>query len=840
MIILRRNKKIVELFPIGSSKGALNSRRKPLFYGYLRLSRTNNQIRPYKFIVKKGDKESLFPPSEAMKILKKQNVYLIDADEEIEEMLDSLNIEFKKTRICRHCTLEGYITVINRNSAYLSNKEYICRLCAEEEIKRELKYKGLDLSVFNNFKRMLDKTGDLDKVLSVFDPKFNPVKNPDLTLFDKIIAGDDNAPKMKIDDINIPDELKKILKHHGKYLLPVQHLALQNGLLKGENMLVVSATASGKTLIGEIAGVPNAMKGKKFMFLTPLVALANQKYRDFKKKYGKLGLKVAIKVGMSRIKAKEELTLPDDDIKNADIVVGTYEGLDFLLRSGKAGDFGELGTVVIDEIHMLDDKERGPRLNGLIKRLKSLFKNIQIIGLSATIQNPQEIAAEFSMKLVEYGRRPVPLERHLIFAKSEYEKTDIMTKLSRAEYKNVSKKGFHGQTIIFTNSRRKTHSIADYLTKRNIKAAAYHAGLSYSKKSKIEKEFANQKISTVVTTAALAAGVDFPASQVIFESLIMGNKWLTNNEFSQMLGRAGRPSYHDIGKVYLIPEVGRQYGEETEDMQAVSLLESDVDPIYVQYDEDDVLEQCLADICSGRVHAFEELQNAYKNLDLPLSLDEAYDVIHDAGLVKEQNNKISPTSYGKAVSVSFMDLKAAEYIKRSINLKNHDKKKKHVIDPLEIAVKLDPFENAYMSNRLNRRLGKALNANISARLFADSTLDILSSAETISKLDPNLQDALVNMQIEFMSCRCKDRPFCKCFQEELSRRILKQRMIKKDPVDISKKLLKNYQIHSYAGDIFSWLDSVIRTLEAIRRIANAFKNHKVAKECSRLIRTIEN
>ncbi|MCZ3367034.1 MULTISPECIES: DUF5814 domain-containing protein [Methanobacterium] len=840
MIILRRNKKIVELFPIGSSKGALNSRRKPLFYGYIRLKRTNNQIRPYKFIVKKGDKESLFPPSEAVKILKKQNVYLIDGDEEIEEMLDSQSIDFKKTRICRHCTLEGYITVVNRNSAFISNKEYICRLCAEEEIKRELKYKGLSLSAFNNFKRMLDETGDLDKVLSVFDPKFNPVKNPDLTLFDKITVGKDNTPPTEIDKINIPDELKKILKLHGKYLLPVQSLALQNGLLKGENLLIVSATASGKTLIGEIAGVPNAMKGKKFMFLTPLVALANQKYRDFKKKYSKLGLKVAIKVGMSRIKAKEELTLPDDDVKNADIVVGTYEGLDFLLRSGKAGDFGELGTVVIDEIHMLDDKERGPRLNGLIKRLKSLFKDIQIIGLSATVQNPQEIANEFLMKLVEYDRRPVPLERHLIFAKSEYEKTDIMTKLARAEYKNISKKGFHGQTIIFTNSRRKTHSIADYLTKRNIKAAAYHAGLSYSKKSKIEKDFANQKISTIVTTAALAAGVDFPASQVIFEALLMGNKWLSNNEFSQMLGRAGRPTYHDIGKVYLIPEVGRKYGEETEDMQAVSLLESDVDPIYVQYDEDDVLEQCLADICSGRVHTFEELQNAYKNFDLPLGIEEAYDVIHDAGLVKEKDSKLSSTNYGKAVSVSFMDLKAAEYIRKSINPKNQTKKKRKHVDPLEIAVKLDPFENAYMSNRLNRRLGKALNINLSARLFADSTLDILSSGETLSKLEPSLQDALINMQVEFMSCKCQDRPFCNCFQEELSRRILKQRMLHKDPVDISKKLLKKYQIHSYAGDIFSWLDSVIRTLEAIRRIANAFKNHKVANECSRLIKTIEN
>ncbi len=840
MIILRRNKKIVELFPIGSSKEALNSRRKPLFYGYLKLKQINNQIRPYKFIVKKGDKESLFPPSEALKILKKQNVYLIGEDEEIEEMLNSLNIEFKKTRICKHCTLEGYITVIKRESSYLHHKDYICRLCAEEEIKRELKYNGIDLSVFNNFKRMLDKTGDLDKVLSVFNPKFNPVKNPDLTLFDKIIPGEDNTPKMKIDDVKIPDELKKILKHHGKYLLPVQSLALQNGLLNGENLLVVSATASGKTLIGEIAGVPNTMNGKKFIFLTPLVALANQKYRDFKKKYSKLGLKVAIKVGMSRIKAKEELTLPDDDIKNADIVVGTYEGLDFLLRSGKSEDFGELGTVVIDEIHMLDDEDRGPRLNGLINRLKSLFKDIQIIGLSATVQNPGEIAKEFGMRLVEYDKRPVPLERHLIFAKSEYEKTDIMTKLARAEYKNISKKGFHGQTIIFTNSRRKTHSIADHLTKRNIKAAAYHAGLSYAKKSKIEKEFANQKISTVVTTAALAAGVDFPASQVIFESLIMGNKWLTNNEFSQMLGRAGRPTYHDVGKVYLIPEVGRKYGDETEDMQAVSLLESDVDPIYVQYSEEDVLEQSLADICSGRVHTFKELIDAYKNRDIPLDLEEAYNILHDKGLVNEQNNEILPTRYGRAVSVSFMDLNAAEYIKRNINLKTHDKKKKGYVDPLEIALKLEPFENAYMSNRLNRRLGKALNINVSARLFADSTLDILSSGETVSKLDPNLQDALINLQIDFMSCRCQDRPFCKCFQEELSRKILKHRLHKKDPVDISRKLLKNYQMHVYAGDIFSWLDAIIRALEAIRRIAKAFNNESIAKECSKRIRSIEN
>ena len=98
MIILRRNKKILELYPIGSSKGALNQRRKPLFYGYLKLRRIDNQVRLHKFIVK-NDKETLHPPGEALKILRKQNVFLAGNDPETEEMLHSLNIKYRKARI---------------------------------------------------------------------------------------------------------------------------------------------------------------------------------------------------------------------------------------------------------------------------------------------------------------------------------------------------------------------------------------------------------------------------------------------------------------------------------------------------------------------------------------------------------------------------------------------------------------------------------------------------------------------------------------------------------------------------------------------------------------------
>jgi len=61
-----------------------------------------------------------------------------------------------------------------------------------------------------------------------------------------------------------------------------------------------------------------------------------------------------------------------------------------------------------------------------------------------------------------------------------------------------------------------------------------------------------------------------------------------------------------------------------------------------------------------------------------------------------------------------------------------------------------------------------------------------------------------------------------------------------DPADISKKLLRDYGIHAYAGDIFSWLDSLIRTLEAVRRISEAYKRFKLVKECTQIIKKIEN
>ncbi|HNR25325.1 MAG TPA: DEAD/DEAH box helicase [Methanobacteriaceae archaeon] len=830
MIILRKKNKIVEIFPIGSSKDAINQRRKPLFYAYLKLRRIKGQLKIHRFVVQK-DKEMILPPSEAVKILRKQNVFLVGDEPEVEELMESLHIKYRKTSICRHCTFTGHITLLEPEKSFRYHQDNICLICAEEEIKRELKNHSFDLKIFPTFQRMLNRTGDLETVLKTFNPRFNPLKERNLTLYDQMAGGgDDKDFKMDMEELDVPPNFKIILKKQGTHLLPVQVMAVNVGLLAGENLLVVSATASGKTLIGELAGIPRALKGGKFLYLSPLVALANQKYRDFQKRYGKLDLKVSIKVGMSRIKAREELSLPKGKVEDSDIVVGTYEGLDFLLRAGRASELSNLSTVVVDEIHMLGDAERGPRLKGLIQRLRFLFPNLQIIGLSATVGNNQEIANEFGMKLVEYSKRPVPLERHLIFARSEEDKNHWMTQLTRSEFQKRSQKGFHGQSIIFTNSRRKTHSIADYLVKRGIKAAAYHAGLSYSKKNRIEKTFGEQKISVVVTTAALAAGVDFPASQVIFESFNMGREMLTPNEFSQMMGRAGRPSYHDQGKIYLIPEVGRRYGDDTEENMAVTLLDSDVEPIHVQYSEAGLVEQVLADVCARGPSEIHEISKEFEKDEIPMEIESAWNILLDQKLVKEEKNQVLPTPYGRAVSMSFLNYNDALYIRRKF------RKTK----PLEIALKLEPFTNAYLSTRITSKLGRILKINMSSRLFADSTLDIISSGDTLAKLEPNLRERLLNLQMEFFSCQCKERPFCDCFQRELSRKIIRQRLNKEDPTDIGRKLLRNFEIHAYAGDIFSWLDSLIRMLEAIERITRAFGSNKVANECRRLIQRIEN
>ena len=375
--------------------------------------------------------------------------------------------------------------------------------------------------------------------------------------------------------------------------------------------------------------------------------------------------------------------------------------------------------------------------------------------------------------------------------------------------------------------------------------------MSYYKKEKIEKDFDRARLSVVVTTAALAAGVDFPASQVIFDSLVMGNKWINPNEFSQMLGRAGRPSYHDRGIVYLLPEVGNDFSGESEESKALELLESNSEDVYIEYDEESSYEQILADISSTSIKNMDELNKFYKDIDVPISLEIAISEMKELGLISDD---FKITKYGRATSVSFLSIDDAEFIRSALDdwdylinyvglspmYKKREKYDKLLVKVIAMALDLELFENAYLSSVIHNQIANALKIKFSTRLFAESTLDIISSGEALDKLDSKFQDALIRLQSDFLKCNCQDRPFCRCLQLGISEVIIHDRLKGKDPVDISNKLFRKYQIQVYPGDIFSWLDNFVKNLDAIKRIAKAFNRRNIERKTSYLIKKIEN
>ncbi|WP_256391848.1 DEAD/DEAH box helicase [Natronoarchaeum rubrum] len=572
-----------------------------LFRARLDLKETSAGPRPGRFRIKDGSSEEPRNPDEFVDIARMADRIRISEQtapehrDRLREALDGYQLSAKVVRTCRICASAGRYSPLTSETAIKKDDEHVCPDCAKQELERELSYQGgLTSAAQNRLEELLLEVQDLERITNLLKGELDP----DLTKFDTISATTDEVDPVPTDSLDLHPGIQNMLESRFDTLLPVQSLAVENGLLEGEDQLVVSATATGKTLVGEMTGIDRVLNGKGTMlFLVPLVALANQKHEDFEEEYGDM-VDVSIRVGASRVKDNGERFDP-----NADVIVGTYEGIDHALRTGR--DLGDIGTVVIDEVHTLKEEERGHRLDGLISRLKHYceqreqerrdYSGAQYIYLSATVGNPRELAEGLRANLVEFEERPIPIERHVTFA-DQQEKTRLENKLVRREFDSESSKGYRGQTIIFTNSRRRCHEIS---RKLEYESAAYHAGLDYGQRKAVERKFGNQDLGAVVTTAALAAGVDFPASQVIFDTLAMGIEWLSVQEFHQMLGRAGRPDYHDKGTVYVLVEPDTSYHssmEMSEDEVAFKLLKGEMEDVRTVYDERAAVEETLANV----------------------------------------------------------------------------------------------------------------------------------------------------------------------------------------------------------------------------------------------------
>jgi helicase len=204
---------------------------------------------------------------------------------------------------------------------------------------------------------------------------------------------------MKIKDLPLPEYFKS---YYNKFpnLTPIQEKAVNANLLNNNSQLICAPTASGKTLVATMA-ITNVLNKGKAIYIVPLKALANEKFKEYQDLLKDTEYNV--------IQSTGDIDSASPYLAKYDLIILTSEKLDSLLRH-KVSWITEVKTVVIDEIHLLNDPRRGPTLEIIITLLKQLIEP-QIIGLSATIGNPKELADWLEAELVSDDWRPVELKQ---------------------------------------------------------------------------------------------------------------------------------------------------------------------------------------------------------------------------------------------------------------------------------------------------------------------------------------------------------------------------------------------------------------------------------------------
>ncbi|MGI6009026.1 MAG: DEAD/DEAH box helicase [Methanomethylophilus sp.] len=390
---------------------------------------------------------------------------------------------------------------------------------------------------------------------------------------------------MKFAELDIPQAVKDLLREQGfDEMYPPQAEAIPKALT-GRNLVAAVPTASGKSLIGFIPALKMIMtRYTRVLYVVPLKALASEK-RDDLAKFSSLGIRVVAATGDPE---------RDDDVTGADIVIATSEKADSMIRHGNRWLDG-LGLLIADEVHMIHDPGRGPTLEVAMTKLMMRNPSLQVIALSATVSNAEDLARWLDADLVKSDWRPTKLKEGVYFnGEIVFEDaSSLPVPPEKDEMWGLIKQTVEdgGQVMVFVNSRRSTESVASKYAKRmlaltnsNITEAErrvleggaettavgtkladcvacgiafHHAGLSYAQRRSVEEGFRGRRIKCIVATPTLAAGINLPARRVIvrdttrFESNA-GNVPIPVMEIKQMCGRAGRPGYDPWGEAVLI------------------------------------------------------------------------------------------------------------------------------------------------------------------------------------------------------------------------------------------------------------------------------------------------
>ncbi|MDD1686810.1 ATP-dependent DNA helicase [Methanoregula sp.] len=502
---------------------------------------------------------------------------------------------------------------------------------------------------------------------------------------------------MQIGELSLPENLKQYYLSAGLLdLYPPQAECVDKGMLAGKNLLVAIPTASGKTLIAEMAMHCQIARKGKCLYIVPLKALASEKFEEF----GNKGVRVGIATG--------DFDRRDDMLGRNDIIVATSEKVDSLLRNN-ARWLSDISLLVIDEVHLIDSANRGPVIEMVIAKMRYRNPSMQIIGLSATIGNPKVLAGWLDAELVTSTWRPVDL-RQGVFCKDRihFREGERKVKVVSKTFDDLNlcldtiEEG--GQCLVFVSSRRNAEAFAkraagaikseepalkEYATELEKTAetemgktlatciargaAFHHAGLSRPERKIVEEGFRKGFIKCISSTPTLAAGLNLPARRVIIRDYLRftageGMQPIPASEYHQMAGRAGRPRLDPYGEAVLIAKDEGQV-EELFDWY----IEAPAEEVHSKIAEESALyTHVLSLIASGFAGTRGELalfmdRSFYVHEHrqgrlMKKAVDAALKFLTDAGMVLEVGDTLGATEFGTLVSRLYIDPRSAALI----------------------------------------------------------------------------------------------------------------------------------------------------------------------------------
>jgi superfamily II helicase len=135
-------------------------------------------------------------------------------------------------------------------------------------------------------------------------------------------------------------------------------------------------------------------------------------------------------------------------------------------------------------------------------------------------------------------------------------------------------------------------------------------------------------------------------------------------------------------------------------------------------------------------------------------------------------------------------------------------------------------DKIYVKN--HRQLASQLETSIPRSAFAGATLDVLFQGENLGKLDDTTQERVLEFTQDFLDCDCQDNPYCGHPEEKFIRYLLELRAEGLGPEAMVDAMTDDYMVYCYPGDLLSFLDDAVRTLDAVEALAAIEGNQEMA------------